>query len=288
MRAPEVACREMSCWARIDQVQREDPENRGRLTVAAAEAVVMHRQHRSCSDSPSTARAREMEGRSRTRAAVAATTVPLAVDRHFHLYRPRSPRDRSPTHPRRTKCQLSKTFPDYSLATSRTRDTRAAAVTPVVARPHSAPASRTRSGGNDRAPAGRIPVVRLSRGSAVPAWRSSATTPAPSPCAVAGIGPTLRRCAFVYRQPISKQLARQQVPEWDLDLCQASTADNCFARMRGPAHVEHSRQTSSVSVADSPMTKSVQRSRSAGHPGPMPYAPTPIRIAAPARCSSAD
>ncbi len=69
-------------------------------------------------------------------------------------------------------------------------------------------------------------ALRSTLGFAALIWQSSVKILSPSLSAVVGIVLKHRHCAYVSRQPVSTQLARQQVPEWDLDPCSTSLADS--------------------------------------------------------------
>ena len=71
-------------------------------------------------------------------------------------------------------------------------------------------------------PYGNIPFPRQCRGSDFPVFQWFAKPPFLSPFCAGEIWPKHRRCAYVSRQPFSTQLARQQVPVWDLGPCRAS------------------------------------------------------------------
>lgn len=66
------------------------------------------------------------------------------------------------------------------------------------------------------------PFLPRGRGSDFPISQWFAKPPFLSLFGAGEIWPKHRRCAYVSRQPFSTQLARQQVPVWDLGPCRAS------------------------------------------------------------------
>lgn len=74
-------------------------------------------------------------------------------------------------------------------------------------------------------PFDRNPSPRSFDGLVPPISRCCSTSPAPSPCDAGESGVRPWHYAYVSRQPLWTQLARQQVPEWALTRSQASSSD---------------------------------------------------------------